>query len=285
MADFQNARLIWKIWSDTHFGGSITSVTSEAGNMLKENLQSAQPSIPWRSSSAADQTIVLDMGTPRPIRGLGIWNHNFEPGDTVQLEIATDSGFSTIMHDETYEGKSSVYGLGEQPLGSDGLGGFDENAVDAPYLLKWFTEAGAQYARITLSGKSSGYYQIGRLALFDWFSPEGGNLEWNYLMEVVQLSSGSRARGGAWQSDDKADYRQIQGTWEWLTASDEKELYQMRRKVKNNLNVIWSGFPESSDETEEQNHTILGVVADNTSGFSRTSANYRNNSITIAEVI
>ncbi|MEM7016105.1 MAG: hypothetical protein AAF512_02050 [Pseudomonadota bacterium] len=284
MADFKNARLIWRLWSDTSFGGSITSTTSEAGNMLKENLQSVQPSEPWRSNGFADQTIVFDLGTPRPIRGLYIGKNNFDPGDTVQLEIATDSGFSNIIHDETFEGKSSVYGLGEQPLGTDGLGGYDDDAVDAPYNLKWFEEAGAQYARVTLSGKTSGYYQMGRIALFDWFSPEGGNIAWGYDLDVEQLSSGQRGQDGAWFANDKGDFRRITGRWEnALTANDEKELYQMRRKVKNNLNVIWCGYPESSDETEEQNHTFLGVV-ESMSGVSRSNAIYRNGAITIAEV-
>lgn len=109
-------------WNDYMREATLTA-TSEAGEFVVENLQTLSPRERWRSTSAADQTIIADAGQQQNWHLLYIDGHNFNEDATLRIRISDNSDLSNPVYDAEYNAWPSLTGLGEGGLGESGLGG------------------------------------------------------------------------------------------------------------------------------------------------------------------
>lgn len=278
---FDNSLLAWEFWSDLDFGGVVT-VPGYAGNMPGTNLVNHQPLLPWRSVDASDQVITVDLGKERRSRLFYLGYHNLTPTNTVTLEAATDSAYTAITFTATYPGLKPLYGFGVGPFGVIPFGGYSDEGMPTPYMMELFDAIGSRYWRVTLSGKTSGYYQVGRLVIGDWWSPEDdSNISWGYDNSRKNPSTSRRSRGSARRSNRLPSYRVINGSWDSLSGVDEGRLDDMWYLRGRDLNVLWSAYPGLGG-AEERRHTMLSFI-ENYSGTKRNNVHERNGSITLEE--
>ena len=282
-----NVRLAWAFPCDETSGGQVLTATSESGNMLKENLVNHQPSIVWRSTSAATQIITGQFSEAEIIRFLLLYDHNLSNGAQVRLELAKDSLFAGIVFDKTcgYNYSSSGYGLypyGLYPYGyGKRIGGEGYN----PFLLEFFENSlSASYYRVTITDTTNPdvYIQIGRMAMGDYWSPSY-NVKYGYGMQRQNIpSSGNRmSRAGSTFRRKRPNYRTATMDYQWLTAEDERQLELVKHEAGDYYNVLFSAYPGTGGDAERR-HVLLGFV-NNSSAIKRTGFDYREMNLTIME--
>lgn len=249
-----NMRLITDVWSDD---GTVTA-TSEAGLMTADKLQNSQPSDVWRSTTATAQTITTNLGTLRPVSMFYLGNHNLDAAASIQVDYATDVGFTNILRTETITRGTLAEGLGQGGLGTSGLGGYSATGWLHPFTVSWFNSVLVQYCRviITNTANPNGYIQTGRLIFGRYWEPPY-NLMFDYSIMWAEDTAQRRTRGGALRSDNKEPYRVAQGALQAMGQVDEITLLALMRVRGKRKDVLFSAYPEVGGDLEA-NHTILG---------------------------
>lgn len=254
----QNMRIVSDIWSDD---GTITA-SSAAGSMTAAKLQNSQPSDVWRSTNATVQTLSGNLGNLLSVSAFCLYNHNLDSAATIRVELATDSGFTNKLRDETISLGALDEGLGQGGLGTSGLGGFSGDSWQQTFTISWFAPVLVQYWRITLTntGNADGYLQAGRLILGRYWSPTL-NLSYGYRMGWREQTQQRRTRGGALRSDTRPAYRVATGLLQWMDASEESTILDVQFFRGKRKDLLFSGYPEDGTVLE-QKHTILGRLTD-----------------------
>lgn len=145
------------IWDARLSDAGTLTVTSAASGLPVTNLQSVYPWKVWRSTSAADQTIDLDLGAATSIDAIALVNHNLDDNGTWRIYLDDNSSsFASPTYDP---GAADIH---ETTIDTDLLGRLQPTAIrvlSAP--------VSARYARIVLSntGNATGYLQAGRLVV------------------------------------------------------------------------------------------------------------------------
>lgn len=158
-----NLRFAYNFATDN---ASLNSFTSEVGNMYATNVQNQQPSRLWRSSSLATQEFVFELTELTLLDMILIYNHNLSVSSEIELIIATDSGFTNIVFQETWSGYLPAYGWDEEPLGWDSVGwdGFDASVDLLNFFLKYFDPVVGLFVKVRITDTNSdGYIQAGRI--------------------------------------------------------------------------------------------------------------------------
>jgi len=110
------------MWDDNVRASTLTA-TSEAGDMVVQNLQTINPRTRWRSTDVTDQTIIADGGGQFKWNMLYIGGHNLTEAASLRVRISDNSDLSSPVYDVNYAAWASLYGLGVGGLGEYGLGG------------------------------------------------------------------------------------------------------------------------------------------------------------------
>lgn len=255
MANAKNIRIAYQFWSDAL---PFLTYTSESGNMLASNLQNQQPSSLWRSSSLALQVFKINLKGLRQVSLLSIYNHNFSITATVRLELAMDADFTNVIFDQTYKTMLPIYGIGQDMLGISPLGGYSTEGISLPYSVFWITPMVCRYARVSIldAANSSGYIQCGRLVVGNYWTPTGGNLKYGYELNRVTTSKQIQMDSGATRASQLATYREMQISFEFLTAGDELTFHEILQKIDLYKNILVAVYPEEGTSNERL-HTML----------------------------
>lgn len=286
-----NIRLAWYFPCDPVRGGEILTATSEAGNMVKENLVNHQPGIPYRSTSTAAQVFTGRLGAvgeTHLIRFLLLYTHNLSAGAVIRLELSRFANFAVIDTDKTWGYSYPAYGFGLYPFGlaefgiGQRIGGEGYN----PFLLEFFeNEIDASYYRLTITdtNNTDGYIQIGRMAMGDYWEP-AINCDWGYTQDRTEVGSrGRESRSGAWWERPLPQVRPVKISFSALSVSDEQELDLLKFQAKGCYNILFSAYPGAGGE-EERRHVVLGFKA-GASGISRDNVHWRSSELTIREAV
>lgn len=288
---FSNIRLAWYFPCDPVRGGEVLTATSEAGNMVKENLVNHQPGIPYRSTSTAAQVFTGRLGAvgeTHLIRFLLLYTHNLSAGAVIRLELSSFSDFASIDFDRTWGYSPPADGFGYYPFGyapfgyGQQIGGEGYN----PFLLEFFeNEIYSSYYRVTVTdtANTDGYIQIGRMAMGNYWEPED-NIEWGYTQERTQVkSTGNESRSGAWLSRKRPNIRLAKMSFAALSDFDEEQIDLLNHQAGDYYNVLFTAYPGAGGETERR-HVLLGFKI-GASGISRDNVHWRSSELTIREAV
>jgi hypothetical protein len=251
-----NARISTDIWSDDI---TVTASPAAVSTLPAAHLQNSQPQRKWRSTSTADQTLTMDLGQERQVSMVALYAHNLSGSGTVQLQGATDTGFTAIVFDQTWDALDPIYGWGEFPWGMVGWGGYDDEAGwRYQYTIKWFGRTVARYWRIIISDASNGdgYLQAGRLMLGDHLELET-NIDWSPEADWVNPSKIIETRASATRSDNREPYRVMRCSNSYLNKIESGKLLDLKRFRGVTKDVLISLYPDDGS-TLERRTTMLG---------------------------
>lgn len=251
----ENLRIISDIWSDA---GTV-SASSEAGNMVAENVQSSPTEIPWRSTTTYTQVLTGDFLSTQPVDALCLYGHSFSPTAVLKFYLSNESDFFSPIYAAALAAGSIRWGLGEGPLGTSGLGGYESQDVGyAQHLLHWLDEALlARYWRITITDTQNpdGFIQIGRVLVGKYWAPIN-NMVWGYELGPQDDTELRRTRGGSLRSIARPSHRSASVSLDWLSEVEEGALHDMFLRAGKRLDLLFSGYPQRGD-AQERRHTVL----------------------------
>ena len=123
-------------YQDISKEASITG-TDEAVNCPAANIQNDNPGLVWRSTFISQCEIKFTFQSPTAIKGIALFNTNFETGDTISFQASTDN-FNNIAQNQAIDPEK----------------GYIE--VDWNY----------RYYRLVMQKSTGQYIQIGKAYLF-----------------------------------------------------------------------------------------------------------------------
>tara|TARA_Y100000310_G_scaffold341336_1_gene440163 strand:+ start:536 stop:1360 length:825 start_codon:yes stop_codon:yes gene_type:complete len=248
------------------------TVTSAVSGYPATNMQNKQPSLKWRSTTDAAQTISGNFSDDEMVGCVVLYNHNISAAGSIAVTLATNSGFTTDVFTSTVDALDPTLGYGTQKYGFDGYGGYSETGWQQRFTIIWFTAIARKYWKVVVTDttNSDEYIQIGRLMVGD-YTPityrYGAELGWREQTEVI------RTRGGALRSDSRDPYRYTSVESTVLTDTEAADILEIFRAAGHRSDVLWSGFPENSDEYLERRHTMLGRLTDYSSNIKEDVGN------------
>jgi hypothetical protein len=201
-----NIRIAYNFPTDS---ATLTSFTSEAGNMLAEYVQNQQPSDVWRSTSLADQYFVFELTELSLLNSIIIYNHNLSTNSEIELIIATDSGFTNIVFQEVWDGLLPAYGWDEEPLGWDtvGWGGYDAEVIALNFFVEYFEAVEGLFVKVRLSDNNSdGYIQAGRIIVTNSYQFQR-NFGKDIKLKPFNTSVSNLTQGGSTRSTNGVKIR------------------------------------------------------------------------------
>jgi hypothetical protein len=273
------ARLAWNNYIDSAI--SLTA-TSEAGNMVVDNVQNVELSLPWRSTSTVIQEIEFDLGSYYLINYLYISGHNIQGASKIRLILATDAALSNRVIDREWGALLPIYGLGEGLLGITPLGGYVTNSWVPVFTLKWLDTVVARYGKIIIDDTSNadGYIQIGRIKLGEYY--EFPYLQYGYSTQFIPIAKQTLVASGNLRGERKELPREVAINFSFLPYEGEKLVNDMEYYARRDKDVLFCAFPERNT-TEELEHTFNGLLTE-TSGKTRENLPFRTFSFKIREI-
>jgi hypothetical protein len=292
----ERIRLAWDFASDYSTG---MSATSEAGNMVVENVLNQQPSSRWRSTTTAAQVIQGTFTELTLVKFLLLYAHNLTIGATVKLELSNDT-FATVDGTFEWEYSEGVAGFGEDMFGIMPFGGVTTSNGRFPFFLAFLDdtinqETGLVEAngmavtdwRVTITDtlNSDGYVELGRVALDTYWSPEECNAIYGYNWKRIRAKAGEghETRNGGWRSLKRPTYRQFSFSFDLLSEADEAYLDDLFFDAGDSRNVLVVMYPKAATGLYRR-HLALGFLVDD-DGITRNDALYRGSSLTIREAL
>lgn len=268
-------RLAWKSW--------VTTVTasSQQSTMPSSNLLNNQPFLPWRSTSASNQTLSGNFASILPVSYLCIYNHNFSFVTQIRLQLYAEDAQTTLLYDHQWDATSPTYGFGEQfglYFGGYTLGGFL-----SPFSIYFFDSIPAKSFKVTLSGTTASYYQAGILRIGEHWQPENSNISWGYSAKREDDSRQTALENGSILTEKKPSWRTMSIKFDYLTESDEVELWNLKYTNGKSIPLLISVYP-TANESLKRNHTMFAVLSD-WSEVTRNEVCLRSCNFSLREVI
>lgn len=270
------ARLAWKNWATT------VTASSQQATMPSSNLLNNQPFLPWRSTSNADQTLSGNFSGILPVSYLCIYNHNFSYMTKVRLQLYAEDAQSTLLYDNEWDATSPTYGLGDK----FGLyfGGYTSEGFLSPFSIYFFDAIPAKSFKVTLSAISdASYYQAGIFRIGQYWQPEQHNIAWGYSAKREDDSRQTPLENGSVYTDKKPSWRTMNLKFDYLTESDEVEMWNLQYTNGKSIPLLVSVYP-AGNEPIYRNHTMFAVLSD-WSEVTRNEVCARSFTLSLREVI
>lgn len=117
---------------------TITATSEASASTPVENIATFQPGEKWRSSSAAEQTIIMTYAEDTTAKMAAGIKHNFSGDATVRYRISNNSDLSDPVYDATFYAWQSTTGWDE--------GGWDESGWDGVPVIAELKDWQFRYA-------------------------------------------------------------------------------------------------------------------------------------------
>ena len=156
----------------SHADQAQLSASSAATHLPVSNLTSPLRGKVWRTTSAADQYLDLDLGAERDCNVLALVDHNLTFHGTLGLQAGDSPGDNSRL-DAEFEAWEPIWGAGEGGAGLHGAGGYLSPEEVATYYpagtlrIIYFPQKAARHWRLSLHDPDhpQGYLQVGRIFL------------------------------------------------------------------------------------------------------------------------
>lgn len=255
--------------------GVILTATTQATNFPATRLLNNQPRETWRSTVLSQQTLVFDPQRDVILSGIYLGNLNATIDAQLTITISKHPSFAAgnLLYQWTGNAIDPIFGLGEDNLGVQGLGGFSDDGWQYKFNMHWLQSDSLLnnaeiplidhcFVKIELTDAQNpdGYMEIGRFMAGQAFAPDrdidlGVKLGWNHNSQLI------RTRGGALRSNTRAPFRELDFTWTFLEEVDALEYLEMVRAASVRKGVVVSVWPEQTTTTERI-YTIYGRIID-----------------------
>lgn len=198
--------------------GISIAASSEEEDLPVSNIAHPFRTYVWRSTDDTSETITIDLLSAYSVLCAAIIAHNLTSGATITYESSNDSGFSTLIADETLTWRSGV-------------------------IFVFLTSNTARYHRFTFADASNpdGYIEIGRAFLGNYLEPEGRNFHEKYTDGGEDLSLISSAEGGQVFGDEKSEKRKFGFNWTspiTLNNNDKGAFQDFFQTVKTTVSFL-----------------------------------------------
>jgi len=156
-------------------GATVTGST-QVTNLEDDNVLDNFVAVPWRTTGDTDENLVIDLGSAKQVKVVGIFGHNFSSAATVHLEAHTADSWGAPAYGPT------VLTVETDPL-SDVL----------PKIV-FFLDETYRYWRIRVQDAANvdTYIEIGRVWLGTYWTPTY-NFSNGFRIDVVKPDRVSRA--------------------------------------------------------------------------------------------
>jgi hypothetical protein len=222
---------------------------SAAGSMPVTNLQTQQPSQPWRATDLNNSYIVVDLGSAQAINLIALLYTNASQAATIRYRAAT-----------------SIPNLTASPSYDSGAVSHMPNPnvtwFQRTHAFKWFGSSTKtfRYWRIDISdtGNGNGYYQAGRLYMDLAWQPLRG-AKYGGTIEIKEPVSRLVAGGGQRYPAVRTKTQAQKFTFEYLSQT---EMLTTSHKINYlrglSLDVLLILNPD--DSTNFMQQTIYGLL-------------------------
>lgn len=253
-----NLRIAYNFATDN---ASLNSFTSEVGNMYATNVQNQQPSKVWRSTDLATQEFVFELSELQQLSSIIVYNHNLSVSSEIELTIATDSGFTNIVFQETWSGYLPAYGWDEEPLGWDSIGwdGFDATVDLLNFFVKYFDPVVGLFVKVRISDTNSdGYMQAGRIIVTNSYEFDR-NFGKDITLVYNDTSTTNTTESGATRSTQGVLIRNLTISLPNATEQDSNLLSNIFTYSKKINNIFIDCFPDITT-TKTIRYKMLGFL-------------------------
>lgn len=266
------------LWDNRGIDAAVLTATTSAAGYPVANLQDPFRSRKWRSASASEQEIIIDLGAPKYFNAIALIDHNLTfsgkirvMASEVDADVYDSSGTSELL-DETHDAWNPIIGFGEGLFGSFGFGGTipiaeaDRKwAAPNPVRIIYIVDENGEQKTITAryliiqfidDTNPDEYIELGRLmvGMYADFGLQAQSIRHG----AVDDSEINRSLGGqAWVSKKVPIRRTIGLTFDVLLYADKYwNLKFALEKMGITENFLIDCFP-STEKPSKNFHSIL----------------------------
>lgn len=210
--------------ADLTLGATLSGGSWQVARSLSK-LQDTLLSEKARSSdaTAASSTILVDLGSAKAIRCLGVLSHNIQYTGTVRVRGYSDSGYTTLV---TGADTTATY-VWPQTL-------TEEQCADYPdsWIYCFSSSKTARYWKVEITDTTNvqGFIELGRLFIGEVYLAPDVTLSYGVGMVYESRDNIIETIGGAIYSDSKQSRRIETGSFEALnTTSDSNKALIMQK--------------------------------------------------------
>lgn len=241
-------------------------VTITGGSWLASapvtNVATAQPTETARSTNAATSStkILIDLGQTRVLRGFALSNTNIDADGQWRILLGTSSGGSQV----TTSAWTDCFHLGYRTaLAAIGVEPNDSSVPDDDIILFLDAYYSARYITIEIDNTTNadGWIEIGKVFAGGAFIPDE-NVSYGIRSLRPSQSTVSKADSGAQWRYRRRQLKSEQLMLEWLNASEEKIVDEMRRQIDITDECLY--IADRGDEEYTQRKGFIGLMREMT---------------------
>jgi hypothetical protein len=224
------SNLFWRFASDA---GTITA-SSEGAQFTAAKLQDNILSNKWISDGTDNNDILtVDLGAAETVSAFGFLNHNIEAADTLTLEYASDSGFTTDTGTVTV-------------------------TYNASTIIEYFTPVARRYWRFTIAKGGIGSREAGRLLLGEYYALARSMQDPGYSFGLAQTTGDKvTTDGGQIYANIGTATQMMQGVIQGLNDDEYDEIEALKNAYGEAVPFIFTAAPTS----RKYRSTIYGVFS------------------------
>ncbi len=162
------------------------TASSETSSLPASNVQDPRPTRVWRTSGAASESLVLDLGTARSVSMAALLEHNLTAEATVTLQANSSDSWGSPPLEESLGWHSGL-------------------------IVEFFEAAEYRYWRLVIAdgGNADGYVQIGRVWLGGYFQP-ARDFSKDFTVRRVDPSTVVYSDSGSKSVGERTPYRVVE---------------------------------------------------------------------------
>lgn len=255
---------------------TVTSSPVGQANLLAANLQNPKRASVFRSTSTADQNILVNLSDVTSINAVVLYNHNMQTGATWRVLMYSGANQTgTTLYDSGATDVFNVKSLGALNWGIDPLAPhiFNdwENKNQFCSLYQDIVD-GVQSLKITLSdaANTNGYLEAGRLyigmALESSINPLWGDVTVSWLDQSTQY----RTDGGSLRTDIAQFFRSLSVSLSKIANTERAKFMELARWAGKRKDLFVSVFPTEGSEEERD----YAMAAKFTNDMAQTPASW-----------
>ena len=157
--------------------------SSQISTLPAANLQDSRPTAVWRTEGCADESVVIDLGSPGTATLAALLEHNLTSSATISLQANSADSWTSPPFSASLDWHPSI-------------------------IIELFNQVSYRYWRLAVadSANPDGYLQIGRLWLGDCFQP-ARDFDKDFSIRRVDPSEVSYGDSGSRTVSDRTPYR------------------------------------------------------------------------------
>lgn len=240
---------------------TITASPDMTGGLPVTHLQNPTRARMARTTSLADQDILLTWDYTRIITSCAMLRHNLTSSATWRLRLYSDAAWTDEVYDSGESSAIESKSLDELDWGVDPLGMSIFTGWPVAFSTLYLAAHGAMSAKITLHDPTNpdGYMQASRLFMGAHFEP-AYNPSYGLTLGWDEDTKNTRTAGGSLRSDPTDKWRVMNFDLDAIVPEDRQKVMEIFRELGINKDFFISMFP-SRGGMLERDYTLQAKMA------------------------